>query len=101
MGTTDRDALLALYWATQGAEWTNKQGWDTSVELGEWYGVTVNEQGRVTQLDLNENNLTGTPRGLHKQQSYALLSYTPMYVSYHTKVLQSSISPSPKLIPST
>lgn len=61
MSATDRDALLALYRATQGARWTSNTGWDTNAELGRWHGVTVDEQGRVAQIDLNENNLQGTP----------------------------------------
>ena len=56
---TDRVALEALYDATGGAGWTNSTNWKTSAPLGEWYGVTTDAGGRVTELDLKENGLAG------------------------------------------
>ena len=56
---TDRAALVALYNATGGANWTNNTNWLTNEALSEWYGVTTNSDGRVTSLDLNSNQLTG------------------------------------------
>ncbi len=29
--------------------------WMTDAELGEWHGVTVDEEGRVIELKLNDN----------------------------------------------
>ncbi len=59
----DRDALLALYRATNGREWTNEvEGdriWNPSAPLNTWYGVTTNDDGRVTALHLDNNNLHG------------------------------------------
>ncbi|MBJ55693.1 MAG: hypothetical protein CMQ46_10580, partial [Gammaproteobacteria bacterium] len=58
--TSQRDALLALYNATGGANWNNNDGW-----LGEpgtecnWHGVSC-QNGLVTQIDLGGNNLVGT-----------------------------------------
>ena len=59
-------ALAALYEATGGDNWTNNENWaDASKRLGEWYGVTTDEQGQVIGLDLNDNGLTGElPPGL-------------------------------------
>ncbi|CAM9818006.1 unnamed protein product [Ascophyllum nodosum] len=54
----ERDALVALYRATNGDSWTEKQGWCTDAPLSEWHGVTVNE-GRVVDLRLFANNLQG------------------------------------------
>jgi hypothetical protein len=31
----------------------------TDADLGEWYGVAVDAEGRVIKLDLNSNKLTG------------------------------------------
>ncbi|CAM9463368.1 unnamed protein product, partial [Ectocarpus sp. 4 AP-2014] len=63
----DYGALAALYRLTQGDGWTHRDGWCTPVELQEWFGVDVNEQGRVVKLDLRGNNLQGTiPGGLGK-----------------------------------
>ena len=56
----DRAALVALYEATDGPNWTNKENWLSTAPLGEWYGVTTDSNGRVTRLSLNENNLQGT-----------------------------------------
>ena len=56
---SDRLALEALFKSTGGAKWTNKTGWMTDAELGDWHGVTVNAEGRVTYLDLLENGLAG------------------------------------------
>ena len=54
---TDRAVLEAFYDATGGAGWANSTNWKTA--LGEWYGVTTDSNGRVTQLDLGSNHLTG------------------------------------------
>ena len=57
--TVDRTALLALYNATGGANWTKNTNWLTSGALSTWYGVTTNSQGRVTELNLTRNQLKG------------------------------------------
>ena len=56
---TDRAALVALYNSTGGANWANNANWLSDEPLGEWYGVTVDGNGRVTVVDLHENGLTG------------------------------------------
>ena len=55
----DRDALVALYRATNGPCWERKTKWCTNAPLSEWPGVGVNEEGRVVQLTLSSNNLQG------------------------------------------
>ncbi len=55
----DRAALVALYNATNGPNWTNNDNWLADVPLEEWYGVVTGSDGRVTRLSLWENNLTG------------------------------------------
>ncbi len=57
---TDRDALIALYNATDGANWTNKTNWNTAAALDTWYGVSADAAGRVDTLSLVNNSLTGT-----------------------------------------
>ena len=54
----ERDALVALYRATNGDSWRRKARWCTNAPLSNWYGVTVNE-GRVVGLALLSNNLQG------------------------------------------
>ena len=56
---TDRAALVALYNATDGPNWTNNTGWLTDRPLDDWYGVTPDANGGVTELNLGENDLTG------------------------------------------
>ena len=55
----DRDVLVALYNATGGADWTNNTNWLTNTPMGQWYGVTTDSQGRVTELNLTSNQLKG------------------------------------------
>ena len=54
----DRQALVAFYNATDGANWRNNRNWLSDEPLDAWYGVTVSD-GRVTELDLWRNRLTG------------------------------------------
>ena len=56
---SDRAALEALYDATAGAGWTDSTNWKTATPLGEWHGVTTDVDGRVTEVDLYDNALTG------------------------------------------
>ena len=57
---TDKAALVALYNATDGANWTTKTNWNSTESLSSWHGVTTNSDGRVTRLVLNNNGLDGT-----------------------------------------
>ena len=55
----DRQALTALYNATDGPNWRNSTNWLTDTPIAEWYGVETNERGRVTGLELAGNRLHG------------------------------------------
>ncbi len=57
----DYDALVALYNSTNGTSWNNNSGWlgPNDATVANWFGVTV-EDGRVVQISLRDNNLTGT-----------------------------------------
>ena len=59
----DTDALVALvglYASTGGKDWTSNENWLSQAPLAAWHGVTVDANGRVTELDLSDNNLTGS-----------------------------------------
>ena len=56
---TERDALVALYDATGGADWTNSADWSTGAPVSQWHGVTTDASGRVSGLDLQDNALSG------------------------------------------
>ena len=55
----DREALIAFYNATGGANWTEHTNWLTNAPVGQWYGVTTDGNGRVTELNLTSNQLKG------------------------------------------
>lgn len=57
--TTDRAALMVLFDAMNGPFWTNRGGWGTSKPLGEWAGVSVDDEDRVVTLDKNLDMLSG------------------------------------------
>ena len=70
LSATDRDALISLYNSTAGDSWTNKTGWKDEPTLADgfnsdpcvaplWFGVTCTD-GRVTKLDVEKNQLTGS-----------------------------------------
>ena len=58
---TYREALVALYNATNGENWNKSDNWLSDAPLGEWAGVTlVDDDGRVILwLDLSGNGLSG------------------------------------------
>ena len=56
----DRAALVAFYHATGGDNWEENENWLTDAPLGDWYGVHTDENGRVVDLELDDNLLTGT-----------------------------------------
>ena len=56
----DRDALVALYNATGGPDWTHNDNWLSDESLDDWYGVVADSTGRVTGLRLRDNGLTGS-----------------------------------------
>ncbi len=56
----ERAILIALYDATDGANWRNNTNWKTDKPLSEWYGVETNDTGRVTGLRLHRNRLSGS-----------------------------------------
>ena len=56
---SDRVALEAFYRAAGGDDWKNNTNWLSNEPLGEWYGVEVDGSGRVKNLKLADNNLTG------------------------------------------
>ena len=55
----ERDVLVALYAATDGANWNSNRNWLCDVPIGRWPGVTTDERGRVTHLHQNDNRLRG------------------------------------------
>ena len=57
---TDKDALIALYESTDGDNWVSNQNWLSNGPIGTWYGVITDENDRVIELDLSDNELSST-----------------------------------------
>lgn len=56
----EKDALIALYKATNGDKWVRKDNWCSDKPLSEWYGVECFQpNSEVWNLFLESNNLTG------------------------------------------
>ena len=56
---SDRAVLVALYTATDGPRWANSDNWLSDAPIGDWFGVTTDDSGRVTALRLAGNDLHG------------------------------------------
>ena len=55
----DRDVLVRLYNATDGVNWTDNSNWLSDLPMRAWHGVTTDVEGRVSGLELTENQLSG------------------------------------------
>jgi hypothetical protein len=55
-----RDILVEFYNATNKIGWSYNQGWLSTSNICQWYGVMCNSDGKVIQLDLKFNLLSGT-----------------------------------------
>ncbi|MEN8215469.1 MAG: leucine-rich repeat domain-containing protein [Pseudomonadota bacterium] len=53
------EALIDLYYSTDGANWNNNTGWNVTSTPCSWYGVTCGG-GHVSKLNLSNNQLTGS-----------------------------------------
>ncbi len=56
---SDSLALVDFYHAAGGEDWIDRTGWLKDPVM-DWYGVVLNEEGRVVALSMHDNNLTGT-----------------------------------------
>jgi Leucine-rich repeat (LRR) protein len=89
-GTTDETAeiniLLDFFSATGGSSWTNNDGWNGSADYcNTFYGIECDGAGRVTSLNITENNLRGTvPSSIFKLTNLRelVLSRNPVVFSF-------------------
>ena len=56
----DREALVALYQATNGPNWSNSENWLSDAPLDEWHGISTDYLGRVVRVNLGDNHLNGS-----------------------------------------
>lgn len=54
----ERDALVALYNATGGANWSDP--WDLSTDYRTWNGLTFDENGKVSEISLFGQGMNGS-----------------------------------------
>ena len=54
----EREALIALYNATDGDNWTDNTNWCTDKPLSEWAGISC-RNGRVSSIYLSYGNMVG------------------------------------------
>ena len=72
---TEREILEALYHLTGGPNWHRKRHWLTDAPIRDWYGVEMDNDGRVSGLNFSLNNLTGSlPGELGQLDRLALLA---------------------------
>ena len=55
----DRLVLEEFFAAMGGPSWVRKDNWLSPLPLGHWYGITVDERGRVTGIALQSNSVAG------------------------------------------
>ena len=56
----EKESLEAIYNATNGQNWKSNDGWrDETVDHCQWYGISCDDRGHVTGIDLRDNNLAG------------------------------------------
>ena len=57
---TDRQALVDLYYSTNGEGWTDNTNWISGDPcVNEWYEITCDEQGGVAEVVMAQNYMTG------------------------------------------
>ena len=74
----DRQALVAFYMATKGADWNNDRNWlDPNMHHCTWFGVTCDEtNSKVLHLTLPRNALAGViPSGLFNLTSLESIDF--------------------------
>ena len=58
--SAEKGVLVEFYNATGGANWADRTNWLSEMPVGEWHGVSTDAAGRVSELDLWDNQLSGT-----------------------------------------
>lgn len=53
----EEDALRSMYKETNGAVWYDRTNWFGYRPVSEWYGISTDKDGNVTEINLPNNNL--------------------------------------------
>lgn len=85
----EREALIALYKATNGDNWTNNTNWCSDKPISEWYGISTWSNGAVQAIILQNNNLKGViPEEIGQFKEITVLN---LYKNFLTGSIPSSI----------
>ena len=57
---TEREVMGMFFTETEGDAWSEASNWLSSAPLGDWHGVEVDNEGRVTSIHIAANNLSGS-----------------------------------------
>lgn len=57
---TEKQVLIDFYKSLDGDNWTNNSNWCSDRPVGEWYGVSVDNDGYVIGVNLDDNKLKGS-----------------------------------------
>jgi hypothetical protein len=53
-------SLVAIYNRTNGPNWRNSSGWmNWTIKYCQWHGISCDDEGFVSSINLRDNNLTG------------------------------------------
>jgi len=83
-----RDVLMNLYDSTGGDQWRTSDNWGEGDPCWDaWYGVTCDDHGHVTMLELADNRLDGMlPDTLGRLTSMLKLDLSTTQAAYHSYV---------------
>ncbi|MBR2064029.1 MAG: hypothetical protein IJ971_04995 [Bacteroidales bacterium] len=56
----EKSCLISFYKTLGGDGWSRNDNWCSEKPVQEWYGIQVNSDGFVTDIDLANNNLSGS-----------------------------------------
>ena len=63
----EREVLLNIYTSTNGQQWYERDGWNSSLSHCSWYGITCHNNSYIKTIVLAYNNLNGSlPSNLWK-----------------------------------
>ncbi|KAL7534283.1 hypothetical protein ACHAXR_005772, partial [Thalassiosira sp. AJA248-18] len=68
----DRILLERIYNNTGGIYWFENTGWSSELDHCEWYGITCDDEGYVTEIMMRQNNITEDLSKLYKLRTLDL-----------------------------
>jgi Leucine-rich repeat (LRR) protein len=60
LATIQKSILGKFYTSLNGDDWTQKDGWNEAASVCDWFGITCDSSGAITEISLVNNMLQGT-----------------------------------------